>query len=79
MVPPMKVRLCEKNKGKNKAMNRLTEKLPDLDVKIKKCIDMCGDCDKHRIARVDGKKVVAKDSEELVEKIVSAEKKDRKT
>lgn len=66
----MKVRLCEKNKGKSKVARRLAEEMPELDVKIKKCIDMCGDCAKGGIARVDGKKVVAKDGDDLVEKIV---------
>ena len=71
----MKVRLCDKNKGKTKVARRLEEEMPDLDVKIKKCIDICGDCDKSRIARVDGKKVVADDTDELVKKIVKAAKK----
>lgn len=66
----MKVRLCDRNKGKSKVAKRLKEELPDLDVKVKKCIDICGDCSKANIARVDGKKVVAKDDEALVEKII---------
>lgn len=66
----MKVRLCDKNKGKSKVARRLKEEQPDLDVKVKKCIDICGDCAKAGIARVDGKKVVAKDGDELVEKII---------
>lgn len=40
----MKVRLCEKNKGKSKVARRLAEELPELDVKMKKCIDVCDDC-----------------------------------
>jgi uncharacterized protein YuzB (UPF0349 family) len=71
----MKVRLCDKNKGKSKIADRLTEKMPDLDVKVKKCIDICDECSKDRIARVDGKKLVAKDADELFEKIVKAVKK----
>jgi uncharacterized protein YuzB (UPF0349 family) len=71
----MKVRLCDKNKGKSKVADRLTEKMPDLDVKVKKCIDICDECSKERIARVDGKKVVAKDADELYEKIVKVVKK----
>lgn len=66
----MKVRLCDRNKGKSKVAKRLKEELPDLDVKVKKCIDICGDCSKAGIARVDGKKVVAKDDDALVEKII---------
>jgi uncharacterized protein YuzB (UPF0349 family) len=71
----MKVRLCDKNKGKTKVAKRLEEELPDLDVKIKKCIDLCGDCSKARIARVDGKKVVADELDELVNKIAKSSKK----
>lgn len=68
----MKVRLCDKNKGKAKIEKRLAEKMPDLDVKVKKCIDICDDCAKAKIARVDGKKIIAKDGDELYEKIVKA-------
>ncbi len=77
MVPQMKVRLCDKNKGKNKVMDHLAEHLPDADIKVKKCIDMCGDCGKRRIARVDGKKIVAEDGKELVKKIVASKDTDR--
>jgi len=65
----MKVRLCEKNKGKAKVAKRLEEEVPELDLKIKKCIDLCDDCSKARVARVDGKKVVADEVDELVKKI----------
>lgn len=71
----MKVRLCEKNKGKSKVAKRLEDENPELDVKIKKCIDLCGDCGKDKIARVDGKKIVADDADELVKKITKAAKK----
>jgi uncharacterized protein YuzB (UPF0349 family) len=66
----MKVRLCDKNKGKSRVARRLKEEQPGLDVKVKKCIDICGDCSKAGIARVDGKKVVAKDGDDLVKKII---------
>jgi len=66
----MKVRLCDRNKGKTKVAKRLKEEQPDLDVKVKKCIDICGDCSKAGIARVDGKKVVARDGDDLTEKII---------
>ena len=71
----MKVRLCDKNKGKSKVVERLDKEMPDLDVKVKKCIDICDECSKDRIARVDGKKIVAKDADELYEKIVKTVKK----
>lgn len=70
----MKVRLCEKNKGKAKVAKRLEEEVPELDLKIKKCIDLCDDCSKTRIARVDGKKVVADEVDELVKKITKSTK-----
>jgi uncharacterized protein YuzB (UPF0349 family) len=71
----MKVRLCDKNKGKSKVAKRLEDENPELDVKIKKCIDLCDDCGKDKIARVDGKKIVADDADELVKKITKAAKK----
>lgn len=71
----MKVRLCDKNKGKSKVAKRLEEEIPELDVKIKKCIDLCDDCSKARIARVDGKKVVAAEVDDLVNKIAKSSKK----
>ncbi|MRR54197.1 MAG: DUF1450 domain-containing protein [Deltaproteobacteria bacterium] len=70
----MKVRLCEKNKGKAKVAKRLEEEISELDLKIKKCIDLCNDCSKTRIARVDGKKVVADEVDELVKKITKSTK-----
>lgn len=72
----MKVRLCDRNKGKDKVEKRLRDIVPGIDVKIKKCIDMCGDCGKSRIARIDGKKIVAADKDALCEKISRKLKKD---
>ena len=71
----MKVRLCDKNKGKGKIEKRLNDKFPDVDVKVKKCIDACGDCGKSMVARVDGKKVVAADKDGLYDKIAKKLKK----
>jgi uncharacterized protein YuzB (UPF0349 family) len=65
----MKVRLCDKNKGKNKIKKALKEDFPDLDVKVKSCISMCGDCSKKKIALVNGDKVTASDTENLCKKI----------
>ncbi len=72
----MKVRLCKKNKGKSKVERRLRDKFPEIDIKVKKCIDACGDCDQSMVARIDGKKVVFGDKDELYEKIVRKLKKD---
>jgi uncharacterized protein YuzB (UPF0349 family) len=65
----VKVRLCEKNKGKNKVLRDLQKNLTDIDVKIKKCIDMCSECSKFMIAKVNDKEIVGKNREDLVAKI----------
>ncbi len=65
----MKIRLCDKNNGKGKIKKTLKEKFPDLDVKIKDCIGMCGDCSKKKIALVNGDKVKASDAKSLCKKI----------
>jgi uncharacterized protein YuzB (UPF0349 family) len=65
----VKVRLCEKNKGKNKVLKDLQQNSPDIDVKIKKCIDMCSDCSKYMIAKVNDKEIVGKNREDLVAKV----------
>jgi uncharacterized protein YuzB (UPF0349 family) len=72
----MKVRLCDKNKGKGKVEKQLRDEFPKIDVKVKKCIDLCGDCGKSKIAKVDGKKIVAADKEKLCKKISRQLKKD---
>ena len=65
----MKVRLCDKNKGKNKILKHLEGNIPGLDVKVKKCIDMCKCCSKSMIAKVDNKELVADNKEQLIAKI----------
>lgn len=71
----MKIRFCEHNKGKGKVYRRLTEEFPDLNIKIKDCIKQCGSCRETPMATVDKKKVVAKDGDQLYEKIVELIKK----
>jgi len=71
----MKIRFCEHNKGKGKVYRRLTEEFPDLNIKIKDCIKQCGGCRDTPMATVDKKKVVAKDGDQLYEKIVELIKK----
>lgn len=66
----MKVRFCENSKGRKKIANRLEEKFPDLDMKVKKCIGKCGACAEAAVAKVDGKILVGTDSEDLYVKIV---------
>jgi uncharacterized protein YuzB (UPF0349 family) len=66
----MKIRFCEHSKGKGKVYRRLTEEFPDLNIKIKDCVKQCGACRENAMATVDKKKVVAKDGDQLYEKIV---------
>ena len=68
----MKVRFCEQNKGKGKVLRRLEEEHPGMDLKVKKCIGMCGPCAGQPVALVDGKKVKGKDVDDLYRRIVAA-------
>jgi uncharacterized protein YuzB (UPF0349 family) len=66
----MKVRFCEHNKGMKKAVKRLRESQPGLDVKVKDCIGKCGLCHKSPFALVDGKPVAGLDGEDLYNKVM---------
>jgi len=66
----MKVRFCEHNKGKGKAIRRLEEEFPGLDMKVKNCIGQCGPCHKSPFAVVEGKIVRGIDGDDLYRKIV---------
>jgi uncharacterized protein YuzB (UPF0349 family) len=68
----MKIRFCENNKGSGKVFKKLKETYPDLNIKRKDCLKICGNCKKSPIALVEGKSVSAADSEELYQKIVAA-------
>jgi Uncharacterized protein conserved in bacteria len=68
----MKVRFCENNKGTGKVFKKLKETYPDLNIKRKECLKICGNCKKSPIALVEGKMVSAADGEELYRKIVAA-------
>lgn len=72
----MKIRFCDKNKGKGKVVRRLEEEFPDLNVKIKSCIKQCGSCRDLPVAVVDKVKVTGKDGDELFSKIVQLIQKD---
>jgi uncharacterized protein YuzB (UPF0349 family) len=66
----MKIRFCEHNKGMKKALTRLWESHPSLEVKVKDCIKKCGLCHKSPLATVDGKPVADVDGEDLYGMIV---------
>jgi uncharacterized protein YuzB (UPF0349 family) len=65
----MKIRFCEHNKGKGKVFRRLTEEFPDLNIKIKSCIKQCSACRETPVATVDKKRIIAKDGDQLYEKL----------
>ena len=65
----MKVRFCERNKGKGKVIRRLAEEFPDVDVKVKDCIKECSSCSEMPVAKVNKAKIAAKDGETLYRKI----------
>lgn len=67
----MKVRFCEHNKGKGRAIRRLEEEFPSLDVKVKNCIGQCSPCHKGPFAVVEGKVVRGIDGDDLYRKVVN--------
>ncbi|MEI7816024.1 MAG: DUF1450 domain-containing protein [Desulfuromonadales bacterium] len=67
----MKIRFCEKNKGKGKVVRRLEEEFPDLNIKIKSCVKQCGSCRDQPVAVVDKVKVTGKDGDDLYNKIIA--------
>jgi uncharacterized protein YuzB (UPF0349 family) len=66
----MKIRFCEKSRGKGKIVRRLEEEFPELNVKIKSCIKQCGSCRELPVAVVDKVKVTGKDGDDLYAKLV---------
>lgn len=75
-VPDMKIRLCDRNKGKGKIYRKLREKYPDLDIKIRGCIKECRTCGEKPVAVVSKVRVSARTSDNLYRKIVEAIKKE---
>ena len=68
----MKVKFCEKNKGKSKAISMLKDKYPDVEISIKKCLGECHACSEAPMAIVNHKLIVGKDKDDLCDKIVKA-------
>ena len=66
----MKIRFCEKNKGKGKVFRQLQEEFPNLNIKVKDCIKQCGSCRDMPTATVDKQKVTGRDGDELYRNIV---------
>ena len=72
----MKIRFCEKNKGKGKVLRRLEEEFPDLNIEVKSCVKQCGTCREQPVAVVDKVKVTARDGDELYARIIDLIRKD---
>ena len=66
----MKIRFCENNDGSGAVFKRLRAQYPELDLKRKKCLKKCGICSSSLFAKVDGKSVSGRDSEELYQQLV---------
>ncbi|MDD2898905.1 MAG: DUF1450 domain-containing protein [Desulfuromonadaceae bacterium] len=72
----IKIRFCEKNKGKGKVVRRLEEEFPELNIKIKSCVKQCGCCRDMPVAVVDKVKVTGRDGDDLYSKIVEIVQRD---
>ena len=72
----MKIRFCEKNKGKGKVLRRLEEEFPDLNIKVKSCVKQCGTCREQPVAVVDKVKVTGRDGDDLYARIIDLIRKD---
>ncbi len=68
----MKIRFCEKNKGKGNVVKKLQQEFPDLEIKVKGCVNECDACDKKPMAIVGKERISASDGEKLYRKIVKA-------
>lgn len=62
----MKVRLCEHNDGSKKVLKALTADAPSLNIKRKECIKECKRCRKGPFALLDGVRIDAETTEELI-------------
>ncbi|MGH4118149.1 DUF1450 domain-containing protein [Clostridium sp.] len=67
----MKVKFCEKNKGKDAVIAMITETHPNIKISTKKCLGKCRRCKSHTIALVDKKILVGTDEENLYDMIIS--------
>ncbi len=66
----MKIRFCEHNKGKGKVVRRLQDEYPDLDIKVKDCVNECDACKEKPMALLGKARVTARDGDNLYRKIV---------
>lgn len=62
----MKVRLCEHNDGSKKVLKTLTAADSSLNIKRKDCLKECKRCKKGPFALLDGVRVEAETTEELI-------------
>jgi uncharacterized protein YuzB (UPF0349 family) len=65
----MKIQICKKFSKAEKLQKKLVKAFPDDTVIVKSCINMCKQCKKQPVAKVDGKKQKAKGISKLISKI----------
>lgn len=70
-VDNVKVKFCEKNKGKDAVITMITENHPNIKISKKKCLGKCHRCKCHPIAMVDKKLLVGADEGNLYDMIIS--------
>lgn len=74
----MKIKLCENTKNVEKIEKFLDRNLRKVDIEIKGCIGMCKNCEKHVVAKVDGKEIIADSAYGLLKEIRKILKKEDK-
>jgi uncharacterized protein YuzB (UPF0349 family) len=71
----MKVSFCGFNEQKDEVLNFLKLNHPEIETSINRCIYSCGDCSNKPIARINGELLVGKNSQDLINQILSINKK----
>lgn len=67
----MKVKFCEKNKGKDAVITMITENHPNIKISTKKCLGKCHRCKSRPIAMLDKKILVGTDEKNLYDMIIT--------
>ena len=65
----MKIKLCKKYSDIKSFEKKLSKAFPDATIKVKGCIDICKQCKNQPVAKVDKKKIKAKNIEKIITKI----------
>ena len=62
----MKIKLCKKYSKTDKLVKKIRSNLPDAQIKIKSCIQMCKYCKSQPTADVHGKKIKKKSIKKFI-------------